>query len=175
MSVLYIRDKTTGKFVPIKTIQGPKGDTGAVEGLEYHETAPSALGAASPGVSDLVARGDHVHPKPTPAEIGAATALDVEILTDAVNQRLYAQQTLTINASDWMGISAPYRAEIPVEGMLETDVPVIDVVLDNSYETAMAQLEDYSAIYRAVASEGKLTLYATDKPTNGLTIQIMNI
>lgn len=49
----------------------PRGDTGAVEGLEYYGDAPAALGEASAGSSDLVARGDHVHPMPTAEEIGA--------------------------------------------------------------------------------------------------------
>lgn len=34
---------------------------------------PAALGTASPGSSDNYARGDHVHPKPTAADIGAGT------------------------------------------------------------------------------------------------------
>ena len=34
---------------------------------------PEALGTASPGSSTKWARGDHVHPKPTPADIGAGT------------------------------------------------------------------------------------------------------
>lgn len=71
MSVLYIRSKETGRFEPVKTIKGDKGDTGAVEGIEYWEDAPRANGTASPGVSDLMARGDHVHPMPTAQEIGA--------------------------------------------------------------------------------------------------------
>lgn len=35
---------------------------------------PAALGTASPGSSDDYARGDHVHPKPTAADIGAIAA-----------------------------------------------------------------------------------------------------
>lgn len=71
MSVMYIRNKETGQFEPIKTIQGSKGDTGAVEGIEYWEGAPKANGTASPGTSDLMARGDHVHPMPTAQQVGA--------------------------------------------------------------------------------------------------------
>lgn len=71
MSVLYIRNKETGQFEPVKTIKGNKGDTGAVEGIEYWESAPKKCGTASPGTSDLMARGDHVHPMPTAQEVGA--------------------------------------------------------------------------------------------------------
>ena len=38
---------------------------------------PAALGTASPGSSGNWARGDHVHPKPTPADIGAEPAVEV--------------------------------------------------------------------------------------------------
>lgn len=71
MSVLYIRNKETGQFEPVKTIKGNKGDTGAVEGIEYWESAPKKCGTASPGVSDLMARGDHVHPLPSAEDVGA--------------------------------------------------------------------------------------------------------
>lgn len=71
MSVMYIRNKETGQFEPIKTIKGNKGDTGAVDGIDFWENAPKASGTASPGTSDLMARGDHVHPMPTAKEVGA--------------------------------------------------------------------------------------------------------
>ena len=35
---------------------------------------PAALGTASPGSSTSWARGDHIHPKPTPADLGAIPA-----------------------------------------------------------------------------------------------------
>lgn len=38
-----------------------------------YDSNPAALGTASPGSSDDYARGDHVHPKPTPEDIGAGT------------------------------------------------------------------------------------------------------
>lgn len=96
MSVMYIRNKETGQFEPIKTIQGSKGDTGAVEGIEYWEGAPKANGTASPGTSDLMARGDHVHPMPTAQQVGArpndwhpveifAVGSDINIVHGSIN------------------------------------------------------------------------------------------
>lgn len=49
----------------------PRGDTGAIEGLDYYSGAPAALGVASPGTANGVARGNHVHPMPTAKEVGA--------------------------------------------------------------------------------------------------------
>lgn len=52
----------------------PRGDTGAVDGIDYFEGDPSALGTASPGTANGVARGDHVHPMPTAEQVGARPA-----------------------------------------------------------------------------------------------------
>ena len=49
----------------------PRGDTGAVEGIDYYAGEPSALGTASPGTANGVAHGDHVHPMPTAEQVGA--------------------------------------------------------------------------------------------------------
>ncbi|MBP5720417.1 MAG: collagen-like protein [Bacteroidales bacterium] len=56
--------------------KGDKGDPGSGGGgggASPYTSNPAALGTASPGSSDDYARGDHVHPKPTPADIGAGT------------------------------------------------------------------------------------------------------
>lgn len=182
MSVLYIRDKTTGKFVPIKTIKGDKGDTGAVEGLEYYDAAPSALGEASPGMSDLIARGDHVHPKPTPADIGAATQEEAEAAMakaqeamDAVNARLNVKAQQYIPANSWTGAAAPYVFELNVDGVYDTDTPIMDMVASSDPATAETQEENYAKIYKVETGENKITLYARERPTVGLTIQFLNV
>lgn len=52
----------------VKTLEESGGGGG---GAEPYDSTPAALGAASPGVSDQYARGDHVHPMPTAAAVGA--------------------------------------------------------------------------------------------------------
>lgn len=52
----------------------PRGDTGAVDGIDYFTGSPSALGTANPGTANGLARGDHVHPMPTAADVGALDA-----------------------------------------------------------------------------------------------------
>lgn len=49
----------------------PRGDTGAVDGIDYYAGDPAPLGTASPGTANGVARGNHVHPKPTAEDVGA--------------------------------------------------------------------------------------------------------
>ena len=48
--------------------------TGGGGGPSPYTSSPPALGNASPGVSDNYSRGDHVHPKPSAADLGVIAA-----------------------------------------------------------------------------------------------------
>lgn len=91
----------------------PRGDTGAVEGVDYYEGEPAPLGAASPGTSNGLARGNHVHPMPTAEQVGARpntwtpTAADVGAL---------GKNETAANANQLNGKSADQYA-------LKTDLP----------------------------------------------------
>ena len=69
---------------PVIRLTIPRGDTGSVDGIDYYEGDPAELGTASPGTANGVARGNHVHPMPTAAQVGAlpasGTATDSEKL-----------------------------------------------------------------------------------------------
>lgn len=87
---------------PVITLTIPRGDTGAVEGIDYFAGSPSALGVANPGAANGVARGDHVHPLPGLGDLGAV-GYNAQSLTDAQKQQAreniasvsYEAQTLT--------------------------------------------------------------------------------
>lgn len=53
-------------------------------GPTLSDTAPEGPGAADAGVSPEASRADHVHPMPTPAEVGAATSAQGELADTAV-------------------------------------------------------------------------------------------
>lgn len=55
--------------------QGPQGDQPPLS-----TSAPLALGVASSGSSTIASREDHIHPMPTAADVGAATAEEVSTL-----------------------------------------------------------------------------------------------
>ena len=102
----------------------PRGDTGAVEGVDYYEGEPAPLGTASPGTSNGLARGNHVHQMPTAEQVGARpntwtpTAEEVGALPSdgtAVNANAlngkdadeYALKTDLPKAGDWDGNTVP--------------------------------------------------------------------
>lgn len=71
----YVYDVDAGEYVD--SGRPSRGATGAVDGLDYFDGSPSALGTASPGESNEVARGDHKHPMPTAADVGALATADI--------------------------------------------------------------------------------------------------
>lgn len=56
---------------PVLNLTIPQGNPGDLDSIPWYAGMPSAAGTASPGTSDQVARGDHVHPVPTAAQVGA--------------------------------------------------------------------------------------------------------
>ena len=114
---------------------------------------PEMDGTASPGSSGSWAKGDHVHPHDT-------------------SRATVANYTGTLAAASWSGSSAPYSYALTVSGLLATDKPIIDVVMSGTYSTDQARNSAWAKVYRAVASADTLTVYASEKPTVDLPIQI---
>lgn len=85
----------------------PRGDTGAVDGVDYYEGDPAPLGTANPGTSNGLARGNHVHPMPNADDVGARpdnwmpTAADVGALPS---------DGTAVNATQLNGKGAEYYA-----------------------------------------------------------------
>lgn len=59
---------------PVVRLTIPRGKTGAVENMPFGTQPPAALGEASAGAADTVARSDHVHPMPSAADVGALSS-----------------------------------------------------------------------------------------------------
>lgn len=84
----------------------------------------------------------------------------------------HAFVSLTIPKSGWTGSAAPYSNVVNVSGMLADDRPILDVVPSSTLATAQQQMDGYAMIYRAVTAAGKITFYATDKPSVDIPVQL---
>lgn len=96
---------------------------------------------------------------------------------DIIDQKLkeIEDKTQHINVTldtSWLGSAAPYSNSVAVTGILETDTPIIDVVMSGTYSTDEARIEAWGYIYRAVTANSSMTFYATEKPSVELPIQI---
>ena len=85
----------------------PRGDTGAVEGVDYYEGDPAPLGTASPGTSNGLARGNHVHPMPNADDVGARPA---NWMPTAADVGALGKNETAVNATQLNGKSAEYYA-----------------------------------------------------------------
>ena len=161
---------------------GPKGETGATgpAGASAYDKAVEAgyTGTEASFYSSLSSMPSHaarhastgadpITVKTGNLESGAVTA--GKIAAGAVS----ASFTGTLTAAGWTGSAAPYSQALTVTGLLATDKPIVDVVMSGTYATDGARDEAWGAIYRAVPTANTLTVYAKEKPTVALPIQIL--
>ncbi len=97
---------------------GPTGATGATgpAGADavYSDATPAALGVAAPGTADLAAREGHVHPMPTPGEVGADPAgTAAGLVTAHVDDTTAAHDAsaVSVDTSMW-GLSTDVEAAL---------------------------------------------------------------
>ena len=80
--------------------------------------------------------------------------------------------TATISAT-WTGEQAPYTQSISVSGILSTDNPLVDIILNNDNEIAKSEIENYGKISRIQTTDGSITVTCLeDKPEVEMNIQL---
>lgn len=72
----------------------------------------------------------------------------------------------------WSGTAAPYTQTISVPGVKDSDIPTVDIVLSATYSTAMEQLDNYAHLFKIITGNNQIVVYATEKTTLGLTLQM---
>lgn len=89
--------------------------------------------------------------------------------------QLIAQiQPKTDDTNPWVATDngAPYIQKVNITEIKETDYPIIDILLSDSYDIAMDQLNSYSKIYKVTTADGYIKVYATEPTTSLIKIQI---
>lgn len=109
----------------------------------------------------------------TAGSIGTASLADGVVTAPKIADGAVSQTfTATITAAGWTGDAAPYTNEVTVTGLTADDNPFVDMIASSTFETAETEIEAFANIYRMVTAENKLTVYAAEKPTVDITIQI---
>ena len=91
----------------------------------------------------------------------------------AIPTTTYTVYTATIPSTSWTGASAPFSKVVAVTGLLSTDEPIIDLVLTGTYATDVTMRENWSKIYRGVASANSITFYADSVPSADISVQLV--
>lgn len=137
---------------PVVKLTIPRGDTGRIDGLDYYDNLPAELGVtASPGVSSAVARGDHVHPLPTLAQIGAYPAAGIRVLD------------ISLPVASWTG-GGPYVLELAEDSVTE--------MTDCRFEFGETQAHIAAAIDWETTT-GTITLTTQTQPTGELAGRVI--
>lgn len=84
------------------------------------------------------------------------------------------ERTATLAAGSWVGSSAPYSQAVTIAGVtVAGKPPIIDVVLSDTYATALNELTAYGLVYRfKVTADNTVTAYATGIPTVDINIKV---
>lgn len=96
--------------------------------------------------------------------IGLQTALD--------GKATAALYTLTLPSTGWTGDAAPYAQEVTVTGITAADTPLVDIVQTGTEATDEPMREAWGVVTRIVTGAGKITAYASEKPTVNIPIQL---
>lgn len=94
---------------------------------------------------------------------------DDALLNTKATTTLY---TATLLSSGWSS-SAPYTQTVSVSGILSTDTPIADVVLDVVTSTAMTQISAWMCVSNIETADGSITATCFEtKPEIDIPIQL---
>lgn len=94
------------------------------------------------------------------------------VTTELNNKATTTLYTATLSSSNWSS-SAPYTQTVSVSGILSTDIPIVDVVLDQSTSTAISQIEAWMNVSKIETANGSITATCfEEKPTINIPIQL---
>lgn len=109
----------------------------------------------------------------TAGSIGTENLVDGSVTARKIADGAVSQTfTATITAAGWTGDATPYTNDVAVTGLTADDNPFVDMIASSAFETAETEIEEFANIYRMVTAENKLTVYAAEKPTVDIAIQI---
>lgn len=85
---------------------------------------------------------------------------------------LILNATISADTDDWSDTDgdAPYKQTITLEGILETDYPIVDIDLSDDYGAAIDELESYGRIMKILTFDGYIEVYATEPTSVALNI-----
>ncbi|MEA4922143.1 MAG: phage tail protein [Eubacteriaceae bacterium] len=101
-----------------------------------------------------------------------STSTDMTLTID--DSLIYATNrdiSAALPASGWVDKTGYFTQDVTAAAIVGTDKPILDFVHPDGAINKTLE-KDWSKIYKIVSSEGKLTIYASAKPTSDFTIQV---
>lgn len=189
---INVREEKCQTLVRVLMLKGEKGDPGSVDPSDYYnKTETNALldtkvdKVSGKGLSteDYTAADKtklaniESEANKTIVEQTTGTSTSSVMSQDAVTTQLNNKATTnlytaTLTSSGWSS-SAPYTQTVSVSGILSTDTPIADVVLDVVTSTAMSQISAWMCISKIETADGSITATCLEnKPEIDIPIQL---
>ena len=189
---INVREEKCQTLVRVLMLKGEKGDPGSVDPSDYYnKTEKNALldtkvdKVSGKGLSteDYTAADKtklaniESEANKTIVEQTTGTSTSSVMSQDAVTTQLNNKATTnlytaTLTSSGWSS-SAPYTQTVSVSGILSTDTPIADVVLDVVTSTAMTQISAWMCVSNIETADGSITATCLEeKPTIDIPIQL---
>lgn len=120
-----------------------------------------------------------------PAAVETAKIKDENVTTPKLADGAVTQSKLGENAvstlytatigSTWTATegAAPYSQAVSIPGLLTSDTPIVDIVPSSVYATAENELDAWADIYKFVAGDDTLTVYAHTATETEITIKVL--
>lgn len=189
---INVREEKCQTLVRVLMLKGEKGDPGSVDPSDYYnKTETNALldtkvdKVSGKGLSteDYTAADKtklaniESEANKTIVEQTTGTSTSSVMSQDAVTTQLNNKATTnlytaTLTSSGWSS-SAPYTQTVSVSGILSTDTPIADVVLDVVTSTAMTQISAWMCVSNIETADGSITATCFEnKPEIDIPIQL---
>ena len=99
---------------------------------------------------------------------------DSQNIVNVALEETSAEDFTAIIEADWtISETGEYTQTIAVAGILASDNPIVDVILDTSKDVALQQLEAWSCISKIETSDGSITVTCLEEaPTVVIPIQL---
>ena len=132
----------------------------------------SSIGSLTNRVLNAESDIDNLENRVTPISLGGTGATTANEALSALGGASTDIYTATISTT-WQLDNVPYMQRIDIDGIAETDVPIVDVVLDADKTTALAQLEAWGCVSQITTGDGYILVTCLEeKPSIEIPIQL---
>ena len=189
---INVREEKCQTLVRVLMLKGEKGDPGTIDPSDYYnKTETNALldtkvdkvsgkglstedytAADKTKLANIESEANKTIVEQTTGTSTLSVMSQDAVTTQLNNKATTNLYTATLLSSGWSS-SAPYTQTVSVSGILSTDTPIADVVLDVVTSTAMAQISAWMCVSNIETADGSITATCFEnKPEIDIPIQL---
>ena len=189
---INVREEKCQTLVRVLMLKGEKGDPGSVDPSDYYnKTETNALldtkvdkvsgkglstedytAADKTKLANIESEANKTIVEQVTGSSTSSVMSQDAVTTQLNNKATTNLYTATLTSSGWSS-SAPYTQTVSVSGILSTDTPIADVVLDVVTSTAMTQISAWMCVSNIETADGSITATCFEnKPEIDIPIQL---